>query len=123
MRVLRWIGVAAILVTVCGPAFAQSSDDSRIQRLEETVRTLERRVAAVEAQLSEPSAPVSVVPDKVNWRKLKSGMTEGQVEQLLGSPWKVDENKVYVTWGYDEHSLAYVRFDARSRKVIGWREP
>jgi hypothetical protein len=94
-----------------------------MQRLEETVRTLEHRVAVLEAQVGARSAPVSVAPNKVNWRKLKSGMTEGQVEQLLGAPSRVDENPMVITWSYVDQSSGTVRFDARLRKVMSWSEP
>ena len=114
---------ALIFIAASGQGFAQSSDDARIQRLEGVVRTLEHRVAALEAQVGERSAAVGVAPDKVGWRKLKSGMTEGQVEQLLGSPSSVDKNEVSITWWYRNPSIGCVVFDTRSRKSRRWSEP
>lgn len=116
----RWIALSFLLV-VAGEVFAQSSVDSRVQRLEETIQILERRVASLETQLREQSSASSVAIDKVNWRKLKHGMSERDVESLLGSPSKVDANQVFFTWYYGDRG--YVRFDTTSRKVDGWREP
>jgi hypothetical protein len=116
---LRWHS----LLVASGAVFAQSNDDPRVQRLEETVRALESRVAALEAQLRERSAPANVAPDKVNWRKLRNGMSEDDVAQLLGSPSKVDANPVYFIWYYGYPIGGHVDFHTESRKVEGWREP
>jgi hypothetical protein len=104
-----------------GQVFAQSGADPRIERLEQSIRDLERRVASLEAQLGERPSASQVAPAKVNWRKLKSGMTESDVEQLLGSPEKVDANPVFVIWRYP--AFGQVQFDGRSHTVKGWSEP
>jgi hypothetical protein len=95
--------------------------DDRVQKLEEAVRVLESRVASLEAQLADQKAQTQVAPDRANWRKLKNGMKESEVEQLLGSPTKVDANPLRKQWHYG--TGAYVEFDSDSRKVIGWSEP
>jgi hypothetical protein len=48
-------------------------------------------------------------------------MTESDVEQLLGSPEKVDANSAFVLWSYP--SFGGVKFDGRSHAVTGWSEP
>jgi hypothetical protein len=111
---LIYFGIAS------GPVFA-SDADSRIQRLEESISALERRVASLEAQLHERPSASQVAPDKANWRKLKSGMAETDVEQLLGSPETVEANEVYVVWRYQAHGQ--VEFDGRSHTVKAWNEP
>lgn len=104
-----------------GQVFAQSSADPRIDRLEQTVKALESRVASLEAQLAERQPASQVAPANAKWRKLKSGMTENDVEQLLGSPEKVDSNPVFVLWWYP--SYGHVQFDGRSHTVREWSEP
>jgi hypothetical protein len=116
MRYLIALGLLA-----AGPVFAQSAADARIERLEQSIGTLERRVASLEAQLGERPSASQVAPGKANWRKLKSGMTESDVEQLLGSPENVDANPVFVIWHYP--SFGQVDFDGRSHTVKGWSEP
>jgi hypothetical protein len=104
-----------------GPVYAQSGADPRIERLEQSIRDLERRVTSLEAQLSERPSASQVAPAKANWRKLKSGMTESEVEQLLGSPQNVRANEASVTWFYP--SLGNVRFDGKSHTLVAWSEP
>jgi outer membrane protein assembly factor BamE (lipoprotein component of BamABCDE complex) len=101
-------------------ALAASSVDSKIAALEETIRLLERRVTSVEAQLRERTPSSRVAPDKANWRKLKKGLSEGDVEQLLGSPSRVDAFGPYTAWHYGSGS---VEFDADTQKVESWHEP
>ncbi len=85
---------------------------------------MELRVAALEAQLRERNAPASVPAGKENWRKLKHGMSESEVEKLLGSPTKVDANPSFFEWRYgNSRTSAHVQFDTESRKVTGWNEP
>lgn len=102
---------------------AQTSADSRIQKLEEAVRVLERKVADLEAELRERKSVPSVPADKVAWRKLQKGMSEGDVEKLLGSPTKVDVFGSFTIWHYGYPSGGDVQFDGRSRTVNSWHEP
>lgn len=118
----RWVALAFLLVAPV-QVFAQESVESRVRGLEETVQLLERRVASLEAELRERSAPARVTPGKENWRKLRNGMSEGEVELLLGSPSKVNANQNFFTWYYGYPSGGDDRFDTRSRKVNGWSEP
>ena len=119
---IRALLVAAVLLTPgVDTAIAQSNDDSRVARLEETVRLLEQRVATLEAQLHAAPTPAPVAPAKANWRKLRNGMSEADVERLLGSPSKVNANQVTFVWWYD--ATGFVRFDATSRNVVAWNEP
>ena len=112
-----------LLLAATGGASAQSTVESRVQKLEETVRVLERRVADLEAQLRERSALAPVASDKVKWRKLQKGMSEGDVEKLLGSPSKVDAYGSFTIWHYGDPFGGKVQFDGRSRAVTGWHEP
>jgi hypothetical protein len=114
----------ALLALNSGNVLAQSSVDSRIQKLEATVRTLESRIASLEGQLREGNQPVRVAPEKVSWRKLRKGMTEGDVEQLLGSPWKITEYGTYSVWLYDYSSgRGLIHFEGKRRSVESWSEP
>jgi len=116
---LLWV-VPMFLLLASGEVFAQSSVDARVQKLEDTIRVLERRVSSLEDQLREKHVPARVASDKLNWRKLEKGMSEAEVEQLLGSPTKVDMYGVYFVWSYDRGE---VRFDGSTSTVTGWHEP
>ena len=93
-----------------------------MQKLEDTIRVLERRVAALEDQLHE-QAPAGVASGKVNWRKLQKGMSESDVEQLLGSPSKVDVYGSFTLWHYGYPLGGQVQFDPNTRGVTSWHEP
>ena len=112
-----------LLLAATGEVTAQSNVESRVQKLEETIRVLERRVVDLENQLRERSAPAPVTSDKVNWRKLQKGMSEGDVEKLLGSPSKVDAFGSFTVWHYGYPVGGQVEFDGSSRPVKGWYEP
>ena len=111
------------LVASCGQVVAESSAESRMEKLEETVRILERRVTTLEDQLRQRNAAPSIPPDKANWRRLQKGLSEVDVERLLGSPTKVSSNIAYTRWEYGDSGEAYVHFDSQSRTVEGWQEP
>jgi hypothetical protein len=110
-----------LFLAAIGGVSAQSNAEPRVQKLEETVRVLERRVADLEAQLRERSTPAPVASDKVNWRKLQKGQSEADVERLLCSPSKVDAYGSFTVWHYG--SGGQVEFDGRNRTVTGWHEP
>lgn len=120
----RYIFALSVLIlTFNEQAPAQSSTESRVDKLEETVRILERRVATLEDQLRQRNAAPSIPPDKVSWRRLKKGLSEADVERLLGSPTKVDAFGTFTIWNYDDQGGGEVQFDAKSRTVTGWHEP
>ncbi len=124
MRARRLLLAPLLLVlATIGEASAQSSVDPRVEKLEEAVRILERRVATLEEQLRQRSAAPPIASDRVNWRKLQMGMSEGDVEKLLGSPAKVDAFGPFTIWHYGSPPRGEVRFDGKSRTVTGWHEP
>jgi len=124
VRTVRLFRVAPILLLLASSQlFAQSGDDDRVQKLEEAVRVLERRVASLENQLRERNASAPVASGKVNWRKLKKGMSEGDVEQLLGSPSKINMLGPISVWYYDYPNGGEVRIDTDKHTVRSWSEP
>jgi hypothetical protein len=113
----------ALLAISSGQTLAQTSTESRVEKLEKTVRLLERRVATLEDHLRQRNAALSVLSDKANWRKLQKGLSETDVEKLLGSPSKVDAFGSFTIWHYGYPSGGQVQFDGTSRTVRGWHEP
>jgi hypothetical protein len=111
----------ALSLLAASQVFAQSGADPRIERLEQSIKALEGRVSSLEAQLAErPPAASQAVPANAKWRKLKNGMTESEVEQLLGSPERVASMSIGVLWDYP--SAGSVSF-GKSHTVIAWSEP
>ncbi len=119
---LLWVPVL-MLCLAHGRAVAQSGVEPRIEKLEEAVRVLERRVATLEEQLRQRSSTSGVPPDKANWRRLERGLSQPEVEKLLGSPTKVDAFGSFTVWHYGYPSGGRVQFDGRSQTVSGWQEP
>ena len=115
---------AALLALGVGGAMADATSDSRVTKLEETVRQLEQRVAALEGQSRDTAKSASVPTELVNWRKLQNGMAMADVERLLGSPTKVDAHISFTTWYYGESRTGgQVEFNTKSQTVEGWDEP
>ena len=84
-----------ILIAPC-LALSEPASETRIADLERTVLNLLQRVAALEARLpiaDERARTTSIKPgnslDIQNWRQLRTGMSEHDVERLLGSPKKI----------------------------------
>jgi hypothetical protein len=68
MRLQRGV-LPVLLFLATPPVFAQDNVESKLRRLEDNVRVLERRVADLEAQLRAQRAAIPIAPDKVSWRK------------------------------------------------------
>jgi hypothetical protein len=115
--------ISVLIFTFNEQAYAQSSTESQVDRLEETVRTLERRVDTLEDQLRQRNAAPSIPPDKVNWRRIKRGLSEADVETLLGSPTRVETLGPFTIWHYGDGDGGEVQFDGERRTVNGWTEP
>lgn len=118
-----FLAALAVITVMPAQVHADDSVESRIRSLEETVHTLERRVASLEAQLHDQSALARVPPNKLVWRKLRRGMSQADVEALLGSPAKVDNYGSFAVWHYGDGAAGEVQFETNSEKVTGWHEP
>ena len=106
-----------------GNAQAQAVDDLRVQRLEDTIRNLELRIGALEAQLAEKTEPTKPTSGAANWRKLKVGMSEVEVVKLIGTPTKVNDRQAHFNWLYGSPASGFVRFDASTKTVMAWSPP
>lgn len=110
--------MALLCVGACSPAVAQSDS--------ERIRDLERRVGELEKRVSRGN-PATVVPGdgghrvSSNWRRLKRGMSESDVRDLLGEPSQVSTSPVRINWHWPGGGS--VVFATGSRSVDGWKEP
>ena len=109
-------------------AFSESETNARLRELERFVKQLEQRVVALEAQIQHAEQKSLIIKpgnssNVLNWRQLRMGMTEKEVERLLGSAGKVDASKYFITWYYNYPSGGYVRFEPKHRIVEEWSEP
>ncbi len=137
MRVVSIPSLVAIVALVVAPnsATAQQPDVAtllaRIEQLEQTVRVLELRIAALEAVAEAPAPPVGQATDPgrwrelANWRQLRRGMKMDEVRELPGEPARVEANNLRIIWYWGDwrDGLSNVYFNADSRRVDGWEEP
>lgn len=121
--------IAVLLSILPSIVLAQSSQAERIADLEREVQTLRARVEALERTLNTASKPAAVAikpgssRDIRNWRQLRKGMTETEVESLLGAPGKVMTNEAFLMWYFNYPTGSDVRFDPDTRRVEAWNEP
>ena len=101
---MRSIAVALLLTVLCRPVMA--ADDFKVIRLEQDVINLQRRVDELSRQLDQlqqrggvpgTTPPVAAAPTPVaeppvrclsraNWKRVRPGMSELEVIEILGPP-------------------------------------
>jgi hypothetical protein len=50
-------------------------------------------------------------------------MSEAEVENLLGTPGKINANEYFFMWYYDYPGGGSVKFDSKTRALKEWGEP
>ena len=120
--------IAVLALMVASSAAYAQTDSERISELQNQVEALQRRVTALEGGTRESSASAPAIkqgnPEDIrNWRQLRVGMKEQQVEALLGSPSKVDMYSHQFIWYYNYPLGGHISFDSESRVVKTWNEP
>lgn len=138
---LRWHPLfAVLLLAVGGPALAAQNPpylEERVQNLETQVRELTERLKQMEKRPAQAERPAYAVPlEEANaparpatpgwqsgegWKKLRRGMNQIQVTQLLGNPAKRSGDRHAERWHYPDDS-AWVEFD-QVGEVSGWKAP
>ena len=117
-------------------AVTEGRGQNRMTKLERRVEVLERQVEVLKAMLIQVSPPGKVVDTtrihqthtvaNRNWDSLKIGMTEEEVQKLMGEPVRIQRLLSLTTWFY-EGGAAYIRphvtFDNDSHLVYGWVAP
>lgn len=122
MRALKLICSGLLQTLVCAalwlPAIS-AADDSRTQR---DVETMRRHYKMTQPERRGESGLDVQVRTRENWRKLRVGMAEAEVESLLGRPDRVEAVNGAVRWHYDrEHDKGWVGFARDARTVLEWR--
>ena len=116
----RLKAINKFLVLMIGLSFCPLSLANE-EHLRQRVIDLEKRVAEIEARL-EGGASFQRWRDSVLWSRLKRGMSQKDVQTLLGKPGRVEE-QIFMTWYYHATSKrhSFVWFD--EGKVLGWTAP
>ncbi|NTV26012.1 MAG: hypothetical protein HGB01_07350 [Chlorobiaceae bacterium] len=123
------MAVCSVVVIAPSLAYSEPSSEARIAQLESSIQNLQQRVAALEAKpVQAEEAPRTTMiksgnwHDIKNWRQLRRGMIEQDVESLLGSPEKVIVSKYIINWYYN-FPMGEIEFNTESRRLEQWREP
>lgn len=109
------------LVVVLLVALIAVFDNKPNPKLEQRVSDLENRVDLIEENLTRTDtidAPDKGLNYRENWRQLREGMSQDQVQELLGRPDRIDGGRNAI-WHYSV--LGRVHF-SRGR-VDRWSEP
>jgi hypothetical protein len=130
---------ATVLLLCAGAAGAQEQADldQRVQALEQQVRELTERLQRLEQSPAAAPRPAYAVPleetaapavpaapgwqTAAAWKKLRRGMSQIQVTQLLGNPVKRSGDRYTERWHYPDDS-AWVEFD-QVGDVSRWQMP
>jgi len=109
----------------CSSGFAQEEE---VKKLQNKVYELEGKIKLLESLLKGSNKDINKQikeefgwQNKKNWRNLSVGMSEGEVQELLGDPVKSIEG-VRTLWYYPNIYCGYVSFGEDGR-LIGWNEP
>jgi hypothetical protein len=113
---------------ICYAPPVTADNDNEIIKLRQKVAELEKRIKEMEAVLvkyqeQEKYQEEAAYPwqNRMNWRKLQTGMSAEQVRNLLGEPIKAIEG-VKTLWYYPDIYRGYVSFDDKGL-LTGWHEP
>jgi len=139
---MRYLLLAALLLA---PGATWSADQSRISFLEQEVRNLQRQVQQLSRQLDElrtrpdrlapsaipaPGAPAATSDrwiDAARWHRVKPGMSELEVVELLGPPTSMrqEEDARVLFYAREIGSAGFLGGSVRlrDRAVVEVREP
>ena len=127
---LLWItiGMVGLFALLALPSHPIQAQDKEILQLRQKISELETRIEELERLLNEclasrekGAADEYGWQNKMNWRKLEMGMSQSQVQSILGKPTKVIKG-VKTLWYYPNIYGGFVSFD-QSGNIVGWNEP
>ncbi len=120
VKTISYIGF--LLLAVAFNANAQDSD--RIDQMGKEIQELKLRLSKLESLLSNPSKADELVMSNegwklvVSWRKLTTGMSTSDVQEILGAPYRVNGGR-FTFWDYQNGG----KVTFLEGKVYQWMEP
>jgi len=118
-----------LLLLSCGCDFKDAQARERLFVLERRIVGLEEELAEkkIPKKIEQPPPPPQPKPEPKpawlyldNWRRLRKGMTQGDVQRILGPSTRVLQFSTWCTWEYGTSGA--VRFDVAGR-CASWSEP
>ena len=122
---MKKILIISVFVMIQFPIKASEENELKqlIMSLNSHVVDLEKRVKALQNLVNVNNVNVNVSNSKVAWRKLKRGMTNAQVRNLLGEPLDIDVYTMYSTNWYYTKSSYNSKLTFFFGKLESWKEP
>ncbi len=128
LKVMMLFVLCSVFILFSPPAVKAADEKDPHQELEKKVIELENRVKDLENMLkiTRDSSNKKTEKDdgwwnKKTWRKLKEGMSQEEVEKILGEPVKIIKGHREI-WYYPNFYRGYVSFDDNGN-LTGWIEP
>jgi len=122
------IGVILFITLLTIPIQPIPASENEVVQLQQKILDLEERIKKLELllkQCDEINKSETNIrygwQNKKNWRKLKVGMREPEVKNILGEPVKIIRG-VKTLWYYPNIYCGYVSFD-EGGALSGWNEP
>ena len=109
------IGLMFFIAIFAIPIQPLPARENEVSQLQQKILDLEGRIKKLELLLKQCDQ------NKKNWRKLKVGMRESEVKNILGEPVKIIKG-VKTLWYYPNIYCGYVSFD-EGGSLSGWNEP
>ena len=126
---LKFAICTIFILTLSVLCYSQASaQEGEVIKLQNKITDLEDRIKLLESLLQNPEKDTDEQikdefgwQNKKNWRSLAIGMTENEVQEILGDPVKSIMG-VRTLWYYPNIYCGYVSFDEKGH-LIGWNEP
>jgi hypothetical protein len=100
---------------------------SQVQTVPAELDSVRRRIESMRAppasNLPSKDASLQIETQSLGlWSALKPGMTEGEVQSLLGKPDRIEDRAQATRWYWNKGETrgGWVSFDQESHKVIAW---
>jgi len=122
------IGLMFFITILVIPNQPLTASENEVLQLQQKILELENRIKKLEFLLKRcdeshkrETKHRQGWQNKKNWRKLKIGMGESEVKNILGEPVKIIRG-VKTLWYYPNIYCGYVSFD-EGGALSGWNEP
>jgi len=113
--------IIALSLILCAAALNTENATAQSQSLEDRVTALEKELQQLRSETANKNRAMPA--GKSGWRRLQTGMSQDQVENLLGPPSKISKQTFWTSLYYGYPFGGEVKLNANSGLVEGWTEP
>jgi len=128
LKIIAFFVLCSLFISFSVLTAKAADKNDEINDLKQKVTELENRIKDLESLLKFSRKPVDKKAEnrqgwwnKKSWRSLKEGMSQKQVEEILGEPVKAIKG-IRTIWYYPNFYRGNVSFDEEGN-LTGWIEP